>query len=277
MTSITLPRSKSADGLAFYHTGEGLAVVLIHGVGLRSESWYQQIDALKNHFSVYAVDMPGHGESNLLSKKEPTISDFTEKMTKFILDEVKQPAVIVGHSMGALLSLSIAKEYPELCLGIIAMNTVYKRSEDAKQAVQLRAANLAKLSNADVCAPISRWFSDNLSDEDKFNAQLCRDWLSAANLDGYAAAYRIFALEDGPKTLNISKLKMPVLYITGELDKNSNISMTNALSKITPKAEAVIIEGSRHMTPLTHHEEVNQAMLSFLQRQVLQRETKNIA
>lgn len=268
MTSITLPRSKSVDGLAYHHTGKGTPLILIHGVGLRSESWYQQIDVLKNFYSVYALDMPGHGESDLLSNPEPMLYDFNEKIAKFIIDEVKQPAIIVGHSMGALVSLSLAKEYPELCLAVVAMNTIYKRSEEAKRAVQIRASNLTTLSNADACAPISRWFSETPSAKDDFHAQLCREWLLSANLEGYAAAYRIFAYEDGPKTATISRLTMPILYLTGDLDKNSNLSMTNALATITPNAESVIINNSRHMTPLTHAHEVNDSLLDFLQRKV---------
>jgi len=243
-------------------------VVFIHGVGLRSEAWYQQVDALKADYSVFTLDMPGHGESDLLDKDQPSLSDFTEKLAKFIIDVVKQPAVIVGHSMGALLSLSLAEKYPELCLAIVPMNTVYKRSAEAKLAVNLRALNLTELSHADACAPISRWFGDSPSTQDEFHAQLCRDWLSHADLDGYAAAYRIFASVDGPNTTSIRNLDMPVLYLTGELDLNSNVSMTEAMTKITPKAEAVIIKDSRHMTPLTHAVKVNEALLSFLKRRL---------
>lgn len=280
MTSITLPRSKSKDGIAYSQSGEGVPVVFIHGVGLRSEAWYQQVDALKSDYSVFTVDMPGHGESdlfdsNLLDNNDPTLGDFTEKLAKFIIDVVKQPAVIVGHSMGALISLSLAKEYPELCRAIVPMNAIYKRSDKAKAAVQQRASQLNELSHADACAPISRWFGDSPTEQDKFHAQLCRDWLLNANLEGYAAAYKVFAEEDGPSITTLSNLTMPVLYITGELDLNSNIAMTQEMAKISPDAEAVIIKDSRHMTPLTHAIEVNASLMKFLQRRLGKTEIKH--
>jgi len=273
MTSITLPRFKSADGLAYSRIGEGVPVVLIHGVGLRSESWYQQVDALKDAYSVFTLDMPGHGESDLLSEANPTLYDFTEKVAKFIIDVVQQPAVIIGHSMGALLALSLAKEYPELCLAIVPMNAIYKRSDDARQAVRNRASSLNQLSHTDACAPISRWFSESPSLQDEFHAQLCRSWLSQANLEGYAAAYRIFAEEDGPATSTIGNLALPVLYITGELDLNSNESMTMAMASITPYSEYFIVKQSRHMTPLTHASEVNAVLKNFLHRRIANADT----
>ena len=270
--SITLPRSKTKSGLAYSQCGEGVPVVFIHGVGLRSETWYQQVDALKNDYSVFTLDMPGHGESDLFNINNPTLIDFTEKVAQFILDVVKQPAVIVGHSMGALLSLSLAREYPELCLAIVPMNAVYKRNDEAKAAVRFRASQLNELSHADACAPIARWFGDlndtsgSLSAQDEVHAELCREWLLNANLEGYAAAYKIFAEEDGPSSSSLKNLTMPVLYLTGDLDLNSNESMTKAMAEITPNAVAVIIKDSRHMTPLTHAKEVNAALLDFLRR-----------
>ena len=50
MTSITLRRFKSSDGIAYSRAGEGVPVVFIHGVGLRSEAWYQQVEALKYNY-----------------------------------------------------------------------------------------------------------------------------------------------------------------------------------------------------------------------------------
>ncbi len=266
--SITLPlsKTKTTHGLAYSQAGEGLPVVFIHGVGLRSESWYQQVDALQNDYSVYTLDMPGHGDSDLFELNNPTLSDFTEKVAQFIIDVVKQPAVIVGHSMGALLSLSLAGAYPELCLAIVPMNAIYKRSDAAKAAVRLRASQLNELSHADACAPISRWFDTegSLTEKDEYHAQLCREWLLEANLAGYAAAYKIFAEEDGPEQSSLKSLNMPVLYITGELDLNSTVLMSQTMAENTPQANAVIIKDSRHMTPLTHANEVNEALLDLL-------------
>ena len=271
MTSITPLRYKSPYGIAYSKVGSGLPVILIHGVGLRSESWYQQIDALKHKYTVFALDMPGHGDSDLMDEEVPKLYDFTEKIAKFIIDEVKQPAVIIGHSMGGLIALSLAKEYPELCLAVVPMNTIYKRSEVAKRAVHLRAEKLAKtvnITNENLCAPIPRWFSEVPSKDEEHYAQLCRQWLMSANVDGYAAAYKIFAFEDGLSTFSLSKLAMPVLFLTGELDMNSSISMTTAMAKITPAAESLIVKDSRHMTPLTHAKEVNAVLLDFFERRL---------
>ena len=266
MTSIILHRSKTPEGIAYHRSGnpEGIPVVLVHGVGLRSESWYQQIDALQVQYDVFAVDMPGHGESAKINKQSADLADFSEYIASFILNTVARPAVIVGHSMGALLALTLDKAYPDLCLGIVSMNAVYQRSDEARQAVQIRAASLRKAPQADPTAPVKRWFSDTPSAQDEIHAAMCAEWLLAADLEGYAAAYTVFSQENGPATTDLQALTMPCLFITGALDANSTPAMSRAMAACVSRSDVVIINDSRHMTPLTHATAVNQALLGFL-------------
>ena len=266
MTSITLPRSKSSSGIAYHVTGnpEGLPVVLIHGVGLRAESWYQQIAALATDYAVYAVDMPGHGDSKRLTMTQPTLSDFTAPIAALLATVINRPAVIIGHSMGALLALNLASNYPEWCAGIVPMNAVYQRNATAQAAVQQRAASLRGNEPTDPTAPIQRWFSDPSTSQDAYHADLCAQWLLAADRAGYAAAYTVFAEEDGLATTALQALKLPCLFMTGALDPNSTSAMTEAMAATVPGARSTVIADSRHMTPLTHAFAVNRALSEFL-------------
>lgn len=266
MTSITLPRSNTPDGIAYHRCGNaaGMPVVLVHGVGLRSESWYQQINALQPHCDVFAMDMPGHGESTRITKESATLADFIQKLAHFIEHIVGRPAVIIGHSMGALLALTLAKFHPSLCRGIVSMNAVYQRSDQAREAVQNRAASLRETPQADPTAPVKRWFNDNPSAQDKHHAALCCEWLLAADLVGYATAYTVFSQEDGPATEDLQILDTPCLFITGDLDGNSTPAMSNAMAACVADASVLVVNDSRHMTPLTHADAVNPALLDFI-------------
>lgn len=265
--SITLPRSETSGGIAYHRSGnpDGIPVVLVHGVGLRSESWYRQIDALQTQYDVFAMDMPGHGESASLNKSPPELADFIDSLAAFIARTVCRPAVIVGHSMGALLALTLSKTHPQLCLGIVAMNAVYQRSAEAREAVQNRAASLREGAQTDPTAPVKRWFSDTPSAQDEAHAALCREWLLAADRAGYAAAYTVFAQEDGVASKDLQNLTLPCLFLTGTLDANSTPAMSEAMAACVKHADVVIIHDSRHMTPLTHATAVNQALLGFLE------------
>ena len=88
-------KNKSKNGIAYYKTGKGPAIILIHGLGLRSESWIEQIKILKKNYTIYSLDLPGHGQSKPLSQKKLTLKGFCSEITKFIkLLNIYKPIMI---------------------------------------------------------------------------------------------------------------------------------------------------------------------------------------
>lgn len=266
MTSITLPRSKSSTGIAYHQMGEGeQTVVLIHGVGLRLESWLQQFDAVSEQATVYAIDMPGHGESDCLADEQPDLPHYVAQIKQFIETIIAKPVVIMGHSMGAMIALALADALGAQCRGVVALNAVYRRSDEAKQAVKARAEAMNRdISNVSPCAPIARWFSEAPSEHEAEMATWCRQWLEQANPRGYAQAYSVFAREDGPSDALLSSLQMPALFLTGDGDKNSSGVMSRQMAAQVKHGQAMVVEDARHLVQLTHAAVVNQALLSFL-------------
>ena len=263
MTSITLPRSKTAHGVAYHRSGDhGAPVVLIHGVGLRAESWFQQIEALESSYRVYAVDMPGHGHSARLEGANLRLADFTDRLAGFVREVIGAPVILAGHSMGALVALDLASRYGEFCMGVAAFNAVFRRSAEAREAILERADTLQGASGKDMAsAPVKRWFGENPEGHDRAMAEHCRSWLDDADRQGYADAYRIFANVDGPSSL--AGLSMPALFLTGDGDRNSTASMTEAMARAAPHAHAVVIKGARHMAQMSHPQVVNEALGDF--------------
>ncbi len=87
MISMILRKNKSQNGIAFHKSGKGNPVVLIHGLGLSAECWYKQISVLKKNYTVYALDLPGHGKSDLLSQAKPQLKNYSNKVINFIKDK----------------------------------------------------------------------------------------------------------------------------------------------------------------------------------------------
>ncbi|MEO0390140.1 MAG: alpha/beta fold hydrolase, partial [Pseudomonadota bacterium] len=99
MTWTTQPRSKLAD-LAAVVVGDGPNHLFIHGVGLRAEAWNAQIARFAPQHRVIAVDMPGHGGSPALQTR-PSLPAYTDMIAAVLAE----PAVVIGHSMGAMIAL----------------------------------------------------------------------------------------------------------------------------------------------------------------------------
>ncbi|MGU9951399.1 MAG: alpha/beta fold hydrolase [Gammaproteobacteria bacterium WSBS_2016_MAG_OTU1] len=270
--NIILPRSyakTAAAKLAYYQSGKGTPVLLLHGVGLRLESWAWQIEMLQKNYSVFALDMPGHGESDMFKSKSAKLADYVNTVDDFMQQKIGRPTIVIGHSMGALIALSLASSFAS-CLAVVACNAVYQRTVAAKKAIQERAALLRQTDNiAALAAPtIARWFPPNDKETFALSSQeasaICLNWLQTGDKNGYASAYTVFANEDGVAKESLAALAMPALFMTGDVDKNSTPQMAAAMAEIVPHAKTKIINGGGHLAQLTHYIEVNKYLAAFL-------------
>lgn len=255
MIWTTQPRSKTG-GLATIRAGQnGPLVVLIHGVGLRAEAWLAQIDALERHHRVIAVDMPGHGDSDAL-RGVPELAEYSDAIATLL----NEPAIVIGHSMGAMIALDLATRHADKLRGLVAMNAVFERSPQAARAVQARADELDPSRAPDPSRPLSRWFGE----AESAAKTACRDWLSTGNPAGYKAAYRVFAHHDGPSRSALRKMPLPALFLTAQNDPNSTPDMSRAMATLAPNGRAQFVAGAAHMLPMTHPAQVNTALRGFL-------------
>lgn len=263
MTWTTLPRSKLTSGLSGWQGGEGPPILLVHGVGLRAESWGAMIPELTPRFRVIAPDLPGHGESPLLAASpNDGVAPFTDQMAE-LLQRIDGPVLVVGHSLGALIALDLTINYSDKVAAAVPLNAIYRRSQAAANAVKARAAELAKSPNSDPSPTIERWFGIAPKGEMASMAGHCQNWLSTVNPEGYHRAYHVFAHEDGPTDEALRHIRQPVLFMTGADEPNSTPEMSHSMAELAPMGQSIVIKGARHMMPMTHASEVASHVADF--------------
>ena len=260
MTRKIQQLSDSGARVSYLEEGDGLPLVLIHGVGMNADTWFLQTEQLSRYFRVIAVDMPGHGQSTGFSHPA-TLKDYVEWLASFLQARKEQRFAIAGHSMGALITAGIAIDYPQLVSHAVVISGVYKRDEAARKAVLQRAKELAQ-GDVRLDAPLERWFDDSAADSPLRNR--VGTWLQQVDRHGYARAYQAFATGDRVYSDRWNEMDCPVLVMTGEKDSNSNPQMTAAMADAARSGKAVIVENARHMLNLTDGVRVNQEILAFL-------------
>lgn len=254
------------DGTAWRRHGRGLPVVLVHGVGMNQQVWAPQIATLAAAHEVVTYDLLGHGGS-ALPPSEARLSHYTAQLLR-LLDHLDVPAAtVMGHSMGALVALDFALQHADRCRAVVAMNAVFCRTAEQRQAVMQRAAALRDVgSDANVDDTLRRWFGDPVPDSLQAAADLSRRMLKDVHPVGYARTYAVFASADAEHAERLARLRPPALFTTGEGDPNSTPAMSQAMAARAPQAELVVLPGTRHMMSLTDPEQVNPLLVGFLER-----------
>ncbi|GAB4284646.1 MAG: alpha/beta fold hydrolase [Oscillatoriaceae cyanobacterium] len=112
------------QGNNIYYTvaGSGKPIILLHGFGASIGHWRKNIPALAaGGYQVFALDLLGFGASD----KAPaaySMELWQELVVDFCREKVQEPAVFVGNSIGALLSLMLVVNYPEMASGGVLLN-----------------------------------------------------------------------------------------------------------------------------------------------------------
>jgi pimeloyl-ACP methyl ester carboxylesterase len=93
---------------------KGTVAILIHGW---SSSWYALsplLPVLGERYRCLAVDLPGYGASPRM-KERTTIPGYADLLATFIKEvSPDRPVVLIGHSMGGMISLTLTLRHPEL-------------------------------------------------------------------------------------------------------------------------------------------------------------------
>ena len=174
----TLPRSKTTNNIAYYKTGNGPTILMIHGVGLKLESWESQIQSLSKEHTVIAIDLPGHGDSSQLNPAPSNIDSYTQQIKLFVDEVIPDSCIVIGHSLGALIAIRFAHLYKNCCDGVVALNCIYQRTEEAMSSVKFRAKKLATEGSKNIISStLSRWFGENPTDCNLELAGICKEWL----------------------------------------------------------------------------------------------------
>lgn len=258
---------KTKSGSTHYvEAGEGHPVILIHGVGLDSTIWEQQMKSLSAQYRVISYDMIGHGRS-ACPPGPYSLSQFEKQLDDLLSDLAIPQAHLVGFSMGGLVAQAYAAHHPDKVSSLTIVSSVAKRTEEQREGVLARVKEVEEHGHqATIDAAIERWFNPAFQSQRPEVVDQIRRRLQTNEPDAYLAAYRVFATADEELDEKLHQIACPTFIITGELDKGSTPEMAWFMAQHIPGAEAMVLPGIRHMLPIEAGEQLNQILLSRMEQ-----------
>ncbi len=102
----------SPDGtsIAFERRGAGIPLMLVHGGFVDRSIWQQVAPALAQHFTVYAMDRRGHGESGPYRPGDTLETEYADAAA--MIDAIGEPLYLLGYSAGGPVALGAAQLRP---------------------------------------------------------------------------------------------------------------------------------------------------------------------
>jgi len=263
IASVSLP-----DGtkLRYLKTGEGPALVLLHTLRTQLDYFQGVVPLLKDRFTVYAVDLPAFGWSDITpgaSYEEPALRqavvDFIEALD---LNDV----TLVGESIGATLSLTAATELGSRVRQVIALNT-YDYPEGVERAnflanfiiknmrLPVIGPVFSKLANPTILGGI---MGGGFYDSKKLPMDFVREQIRSAKRPGYANAevsyYR--ALPSFIRARRLYPLvSVPTTFIYGDHDWSKPYERTQA-ADLVPGSRMITLREAGHFSSLERPDEI---------------------
>jgi pimeloyl-ACP methyl ester carboxylesterase len=221
--------------------GEGKPILYIHG-NLGSCLWFERCMAIPS-WRTLALDMPNFGASGPLPD-EPSIDGYADAVADFAAAAGLDRPIIVGHSLGGAVAISLAARMPSLWRGLVLVDSAAPSGlftpESRHPGIEAMRANRAYLE-AGLRAVVPSL--ERSAENDAYFARLVDEalrmavpaWIGNAVALGkmdYAARCRAF--------------HAPVLVIRGDNDIIVTEAMARESAEAFPRARLEILEGVGH-------------------------------
>jgi len=244
----------------FFEKGFGKPLILIHGLGLNHSIWEKNVQSLYSCFRVILPDMRAHGKS-FSSSEGFTMRDMGEDVVR-IMDQLNIPsAIIVGHSMGGYIALSILENFPERIYGIalIASQIYADLAINKKQRIKM-AEQLIKEKPSDVFYEMP----DKLTQDRKIRDS-CRKMINQTDAAGMRRVLIAMASRPSSKELWKRNTK-PSIIIAGKEDCFISIETINKMRALNKQTEIHLIESAGHMVMMEKPEITSQLLSTWAGR-----------
>jgi pimeloyl-ACP methyl ester carboxylesterase len=260
----------------FREAGSGPGVVCLHANASTSGQWRALMDVLAPKFHVLAADSYGAGRSPAWPTDRAVRLQDEVVLLEPVFARAGDPFVVVAHSYGAAVALIAAVSLPRRVRALALYEPTLFSLLDAErsppnEADGIRktvAAAAAALDTGDAAGAaqcfIDFWMGrgswDRMPESRKTPIAA-----AMANIRGWAGAL----LEEPTPLAAFSRLRVPVLYMSGSDSPASSRGVTRLLTRVLPQVQVVEFQGLGHMGPVTHPEIVNETIVRFLEERCL--------
>lgn len=261
------------NGVETYYErrGEGPPVVFVHAAIVDHAMWDEQVDALSDGYATVAYDVRGHGLTGGSDEPAYTVNLFAEDLHALVTAlDVDRP-VLCGLSLGGMIALTYAANYPDRVAGLILADTfappILTRGEWFLRRVAMNAViPPVRLIGYERVERANVWLTERLhggAAGDYRKIERLRETGPRMATDEFVKVIRAIT-RFHESSLDLAGITAPTLVLYGENDLPSIKRHAAELAARLPTVEVERIPGAGHASNLDDPEYFTAAVRGFL-------------
>ncbi len=243
--------------------GQGEPVLFLHGWMGSWRYWLPTMEAVANRFRAFSFDFWGFGDSDKDADAH-TIEEYVEQVLRFLDGMGIGRTHLVGHSMGGMVALKTAIDYPERIARVVTAGAVIEGSALAPLLKLTTSQLVARLFVRrpvvtsvwrrllqEIRAGWSRWFQEVVDESTKFSREAV--WRS------------VRSMRQTDLRPELARLRVPALIVHGAEDDIVHPGQVKAVQEMgLPWVRVILMPHCRHFPFMDEPETFLQLLLRFL-------------
>jgi pimeloyl-ACP methyl ester carboxylesterase len=262
-------RASSRDGteIAYWTSGTGPPLVLVHGAPADHTRWQPLLPYLEPHATVHAIDRRGRGESGDAQEYE-LAREFEDvaAVVDAVASESGSAVDLYGHSFGGLCAFGGATLTPSVRKLVLYEGWPLVGAEAYARPREFYERLDALLAEGDRDAVVEAIFREfvEMSDDELTEMRAQPSWRARVEV-AHTLGRELRVLADPLDPAQAAKITAPTLLVTGAESFDPAAAEVDAVAAALPDARVVVIEGQGHVADLFAPAEFAEQVVSFLQ------------
>lgn len=275
---LTIERADLGDGVSVRYAkgGTGPNLVLLHTLRTQLDIFHKMVPELQNDFTVYAVDYPGHGWSDIPAARYHP-DEFYGWVEKFLNVVDVKDATLAGISIGGTIVLELAARQNPRIAKVISINPFdyqpgysagLKGSSFVAQ-VMFTATDFPFIGETFMRLRnpiVERWlFEGGVAQASSLSDELFTEFSNVGDRPGHYKGFINLLRErhhwEGARQ-NYANIKVPVLLIYGDQDWAPEADRKRTMDLI-PGVQSEVVKDGGHFLSLDKPKALNQLIVAF--------------
>lgn len=264
---MALFKGKAAD-YYYEQNGHGEAIIFAHGLFVDHSIFEYQVESLKETYTCFSFDLPGHGRSTF-NPDGWTLEDIAEDFRQFILDKQIGKPTWVGLSQGGMIFMRLAAEYPELIGRLVLVGTSHLAEyPDRIPLWKERIATFKKGDKSEIDAMmesiqkliVGRDFMENHPALRENELQV----MKANSCGAMIPATKAAVINRTDVSDKLVRIKCPTLIVVGAEDHATPAEIAEGMRSHIQNSSLSIIPGAGHHAPIETAQLFTEELIRFL-------------